>query len=76
MWEMTALNADCPAKRLSSIYPGVRIMGPEAAAGTRGSRSRSLPKLTAGDAALSVHAHPTLCECFRDACLRVLEKEK
>mgnify|MGYP001158843543 FL=1 len=55
---------------------GVHIMGPEAASVLGEAALAVSRKLTAGDVARSVHAHPTLCECFRDACLRVLEKEK
>jgi dihydrolipoamide dehydrogenase len=55
---------------------GVHIMGPEAASVLGEAALAVSRKLTAGDVAHSVHAHPTLCECFRDACLRVLEKEK
>ena len=53
---------------------GVHIMGPEAASVLGEAALAVAKKLTAQDVAYSIHAHPTLCECFRDACLRVMEK--
>lgn len=52
---------------------GVHIMGPEAAS-LLGEAALAVSRgLTARDVAYSIHAHPTLCECFRDACLRIVE---
>lgn len=50
---------------------GVHIMGPEASSVLGEAALAVARKLTAGDVAHTVHAHPTLCECFRDACLRL-----
>ena len=53
---------------------GVHIMGPEAAS-LLGEATLAVAKhLTAEDVANTIHAHPTLCECFRDACRRVMEE--
>jgi len=54
---------------------GVHILGPEAASVLGEAALAVSKKLTARDVAYSVHAHPTLCECFRDACLRLVEKQ-
>lgn len=52
---------------------GVHIIGPEAAS-LLGEASLAVSKgLTAHDVAFSVHSHPTLCECFKDACMRLAE---
>lgn len=52
---------------------GVHIMGPEAAS-LLGEATLAVAKgMTAGEVARTVHAHPTLCECFRDACARAAE---
>lgn len=54
---------------------GVHIIGPEAAS-LVGEAALAVDRgLTAKDVALSIHAHPTLCECFKDACFRVMEAE-
>ncbi len=53
---------------------GVHIMGPEAAS-LLGEATLAVARgMTASEVAHTVHAHPTLCECFRDACTRVMEK--
>ena len=52
---------------------GVHIIGPDAAS-LLGEASLAVSKgLTAHDVAFSVHSHPTLCECFKDACMRLAE---
>lgn len=53
---------------------GVHIMGPEAASLLGEATLAVARRMTAAEVAHTVHAHPTLCECFRDACLRVMEK--
>jgi len=50
---------------------GVHIMGPEASSVLGEATLAVAQKLTAVDVARTVHAHPTLCECFRDACSRL-----
>ncbi|HQL02377.1 MAG: NAD(P)/FAD-dependent oxidoreductase [Thermovirgaceae bacterium] len=50
---------------------GVHIMGPEASSLLGEATLAVAQKLTAVDVARTVHAHPTLCECFRDACSRL-----
>lgn len=50
---------------------GVHIMGPEASSILGEATLAVAHKLTAVDVARAVHAHPTLCECFRDACSRL-----
>jgi dihydrolipoamide dehydrogenase len=50
---------------------GVHIMGPEASSVLGEAALAVAHKLTAGDVTHTVHAHPTLCECFRDACSRL-----
>jgi len=61
------------ARAADRVLLGVHIMGPEAAS-VLGEATLAVSRgLTAGDVAFSIHAHPTLCECLRDACLRILE---
>ncbi|BDF77518.1 dihydrolipoyl dehydrogenase family protein [Pyramidobacter piscolens] len=61
------------ARKADGVLLGVHIMGPEAAS-LLGEAALAVSRgLTARDVAYSIHAHPTLCECFRDACLRIVE---
>ncbi|MGI6075108.1 MAG: dihydrolipoyl dehydrogenase family protein [Pyramidobacter sp.] len=61
------------ARKSDGVLLGVHIMGPEAAS-LLGEPAIAVAKgLTARDVADSIHAHPTLCECFRDACRRIVE---
>ena len=52
---------------------GVHIMGPEAASLLGEATLAVSMRLSADDVANSVHSHPTLCECLRDACRRLVE---
>ena len=61
------------ARKADGVLLGVHIMGPEAAS-LLGEPAIAVAKgLTARDVADAIHAHPTLCECFRDACRRIAE---
>lgn len=53
---------------------GVHIMGPGASSLLGEATLAVAKRMTAPEVAHTIHAHPTLSECFRDACLRVMEK--
>ena len=53
---------------------GVHIMDPGASSLLGEATLAVAKKMTAPEVAHTIHAHPTLSECFRDACLRVMEK--
>lgn len=62
------------ARKSDGVILGVHIMGPEAAS-LLGEATLAVARgMTAEEVAYSVHAHPTLCECFKDACLHLVEK--
>lgn len=63
----------CIAREDDGVLIGVHIIGPEAAS-LLGEASLAVSMgLTAKQVALSIHSHPTLCECFKDACARLCE---
>lgn len=63
----------CIARADTGVLLGVHIIGPEAAS-LLGEASVAVSNgLTAAQTALSIHSHPTLCECLKDACERLME---
>ena len=61
------------ARAEDRVLLGIHIMGPEAAS-VLGEATLAVAKnMTADDVANAVHSHPTLCECLRDACRRLVE---
>ncbi|MDD4835801.1 MAG: hypothetical protein PHU72_01675 [Dethiosulfovibrio sp.] len=50
------------------------MMGPEAATMISEAALAVAKDLTVKDVAYTVHPHPTLSECFKDALFRILEE--
>ena len=62
------------ADRSDGRILGVHIMGPEAATMISEAALAVAKDLTVKDVAYTVHPHPTLSECFKDALFRILEE--
>ncbi len=62
------------ADRSDGKILGVHIMGPEAATMISEAALAVAKDLTVKDVAYTVHPHPTLSECFKDALFRILEE--
>lgn len=62
------------ADRSDGRILGVHIMGPEAATMISEAALAVAKDMTVKDVAYTVHPHPTLSECFKDALFRILEE--
>lgn len=61
------------ARAEDRVLLGIHIIGPEAASVLGEATLAVAKRMTADDVANTVHSHPTLCECLRDACRRLVE---
>ncbi len=63
------------ADKKSGVILGVHIVGPEAATLISEAALAVGRGMTVRDVAYTVHPHPTLSECFKDALFRILEEQ-